>query len=82
MNQADLANLVGSRNYVNAVLDKIAAALRGGEEVRLQGFGTFSVIERAGHTGRHPRTGKIFNVPARLVVKFKPSPKLLNGENK
>ena len=36
---------------ITAALDAIAEALRGGDDVRLVGFGTFGVRERAERTG-------------------------------
>ena len=45
---------------IEATLENIQMALRGGDEVRLVGFGTFSVTSRAGnvtgHAGQHSDT--------------------------
>ncbi|WP_408589293.1 HU family DNA-binding protein, partial [Novosphingobium sp.] len=41
---------------VEAVFDAITGTLAKGEEVRLVGFGTFSVAKRKASTGRNPRT--------------------------
>ena len=38
--------------------------LKRGEEVRLVGFGTFSVSHRKATTGRNPRTGESIQIPA------------------
>ncbi len=57
---------------VDAVLDGIATTLKGGQEVRLTGFGNFVVNERAASTGRNPRTGEAVQIPAAKVPKFKP----------
>ena len=46
---------------VDAVLDNIAGSLGNGGEVRLVGFGTFSVTHRKATTGRNPRTGETDN---------------------
>ena len=43
---------------VDAVFSSIEGALKGGGEVRIVGFGTFSVAHRAATTGRNPRTGE------------------------
>ena len=43
---------------VDAVFESITDALKGGSEVRLVGFGTFSVASRAASEGRNPRTGE------------------------
>ena len=56
---------------VDGVFDAITAALKGGEEVRLVGFGTFSVSSRAASEGRNPRTGQKINIPASKQPKFK-----------
>lgn len=56
---------------VEAVFDAITAALKTGDEVRLVGFGTFSVTSRAASTGRNPRTGEEIQIPARKQAKFK-----------
>ena len=42
---------------VDAVIDAIKTSLKKGDDVRLVGFGTFSVAKRAATTGRNPRTG-------------------------
>jgi DNA-binding protein HU-beta len=39
---------------VEGVFDAITAALKSGDEVRLVGFGTFSVAKRKASTGRNP----------------------------
>jgi DNA-binding protein HU-beta len=56
---------------VDAVLDSITAALKGGDEVRLVGFGTFSVSAREASEGRNPRTGEKIAIPASKLPKFK-----------
>ena len=49
---------------VDAVFDSIASALKGGGDVRIVGFGTFSVAHRAATTGRNPRTGEAIQIAA------------------
>ena len=56
---------------VDGVFDAITAALKSGEEVRLVGFGTFSVSSRAASEGRNPRTGQKIDIPASKQPKFK-----------
>jgi DNA-binding protein HU-beta len=48
---------------VDAMLDSIADSLKAGQEVRLIGFGTFSVAHRRASQGRNPRTGEPINIP-------------------
>ena len=42
---------------VETMLEVITSALKRGDEVRLVGFGNFSVTRRKASTGRNPRTG-------------------------
>lgn len=57
---------------VEAVLDLIGKTLKDGNEVRLVGFGTFSVSKRAASEGRNPRTGETIKIPASKRPKFSP----------
>jgi DNA-binding protein HU-beta len=56
---------------LDAILDGIGKSLKKGEEVRLVGFGTFSVRERAAGKGRNPATGKEIKIPASKNARFK-----------
>ena len=56
---------------VDAVTEAITKTLSKGDDVRLIGFGTFSVGKRAARTGRNPRTGKEIKIAAKKVAKFK-----------
>jgi len=79
MNKNDLIGVVADTaglskadagRAVEAVIDSITASLRKGNEVRLVGFGTFSVRKRAASTARNPRTGEAIAVPASKRPKF------------
>jgi DNA-binding protein HU-beta len=56
---------------VDAVFESIVSALKKGDEVRLVGFGTFSVAQRAASEGRNPRTGEKIRIAASKQPKFK-----------
>ncbi len=56
---------------VEAVFDTIGATLKSGSDVRLVGFGTFSVTRRKASTGRNPRTGEPMAIKASSQPKFK-----------
>src|ERR1700744_6647480 len=43
---------------VDTIIDGITRALKKGEEVRITGFGTFTVKKRAAGKGRNPATGE------------------------
>jgi DNA-binding protein HU-beta len=56
---------------VDSVIESIVGALKAGDDVRLVGFGTFSVSDRAASEGRNPRTGEKISIPASKQPKFK-----------
>ncbi len=66
---------------VDTVFDSITKALKKGDEVRLVGFGTFSVSKRAASTGRNPRTGEQINIPASKQPKFRAGKGLKDAVN-
>lgn len=69
--KADISKAAAAR-ALDATMDAVSEALKGGDTVSLIGFGTFSVSERAARTGRNPRTGKELKIKAAKVPKFKP----------
>jgi len=66
---------------VDAVFDSITGSLKGGGEVRLVGFGTFSVADRKATTGRNPQTGATIQIPASKQPKFKAGKGLKDAVN-
>ncbi len=58
---------------LEGIVESILEAAKEGDTVRIAGLGTFSVAERSARTGRDPRTGKELQIPAKKVLKFKPS---------
>jgi len=66
---------------VDAVFSSIEGALKDGGEVRIVGFGTFSVAHRAATTGRNPRTGEAIQIAASKQPKFKAGAPLKDAVN-
>ena len=62
---------VDAAKAVDGVFDAISGALAAGDEVRLVGFGTFSVSARAASKGRNPRNGESIDIAASKQPKFK-----------
>ena len=56
---------------VDGMVDAITTSLKSGSEVRLVGFGTFSISRRSATTGRNPRTGETIQIKASNQPKFK-----------
>ncbi len=66
---------------VDGVFDAISRALANGGDVRLVGFGTFSVAQRKATQGRNPRTGEPISIPASKQPKFKAGKGLKSAVN-
>jgi DNA-binding protein HU-beta len=66
---------------VDAVFDSVTAELKKGGDVRLVGFGTFSVSKRKASTGRNPRTGETMTIKASTQPKFKAGKGLKDAVN-
>ena len=90
MNKNELVDAVASATgtkkteateVVDSVFDAIMDALKKGEEVRLVGFGTFSVASRKAGEGRNPRTGEKIAIAASKQAKFKPGKTLKDALN-
>ena len=90
MNKNDLITAVATssglqRNdaikAVEGVFEAISEALKKGDEVRLVGFGTFSVSKRKASTGRNPRTGEPMTIKASSQPKFKAGKGLKDSVN-
>ena len=62
---------VDATKAVDSVFEAIGSALKKGDEVRLVGFGTFSVQAREAGEGRNPRTGEKIKIAASKQAKFK-----------
>ncbi|GAP68757.1 bacterial nucleoid DNA-binding protein [Bacteroidales bacterium 6E] len=85
MNKAQLIDAIAAKSgltkadakkSLDATIDAVSEALKGGDRVALVGFGSFSVSERSARTGRNPQTGKEIKIAAKKVVKFKPGAEL------
>jgi DNA-binding protein HU-beta len=80
MNKAELVAAVATETeqsqtvvakVLESTLKNVKSTLAEGGEVKLVGFGTFSVKERAGRAGRNPKTGEALNIAASKVPSFK-----------
>lgn len=80
MNKSELVNAIAAeaglkkddaKKALEATLNAIAGALKGGDKVALLGFGTFAVTERPARTGINPATKEKIEIAAKKVIKFK-----------
>lgn len=79
--ETDLSKAESAR-VLEAVMAGITKALKKGDDVRLVGFGTFSIRERAAGKGRNPATGQEIKIPASKNAKFKAGAALKIALNK
>ena len=66
---------------LDAVVNSVTGALKGGQSVSLVGFGTFNVKARAARMGRNPRTGEAIQIRACNVPSFKAGKGLKDAVN-
>ena len=57
---------------VNCLLKHMAAALAQGQRIEIRGFGGFDLHHRAPRRARNPMTGEAVQLPAKVVLHFKP----------
>ncbi len=64
---------VDSLNMVEAILRHMCDALANGENVKISGFGTFLLRDKAERVGRNPKTGIEVPITPRRVMTFRAS---------
>jgi integration host factor subunit alpha len=82
LTRADLAEAVNrklglsrseSLNMVESILDHLCDAMAEGENVKISGFGTFLLRDKAQRIGRNPKTGVEVPITPRRVLTFRAS---------
>ena len=66
---------------LDVLLEIITETVANGEEVRLNGFGTFSRVDKEARNGVNPSTQEKITIPAKKVVKFKVAKALADKVN-
>ena len=61
---------------MESFFDTICSTLAAGEEVKLAGFGNFTLRDKRPRPGRNPKTGEVIPIAARRVVTFRASQKV------
>lgn len=68
---------------LESVFTIMKESLEAGETIKISGFGSFVVSQKAARRGRNPQTGEAITIEARKVLTFKPGSVLrdaINGE--
>ncbi|MFI3230733.1 MAG: HU family DNA-binding protein [bacterium] len=94
MNKSELVTKIAERTeltkkdtekVLKAFEEVVKEELTAKREVRMVGFGTFDVIERAAHMGRNPQTKEPMQIAASTAPRFKAGKSLkdaVNGRDK
>lgn len=64
-----------ARQIIELFFEKIKVNLARGQEIKLSGFGNFSVHDKNIRPGRNPKTGEPAQISARRSVSFRSSMK-------
>lgn len=90
MNKSELVDMmselsgmtkVDCNKALDAFMQSVEKILKKGGDLRLVGFGTFSVVKREAKNGRNPKTGKLIRIEASNRPKFKPGKGLIDAVN-
>ena len=60
-----------SKKIVDTLFNTIRATLVSGEDVKLSGFGNFTLRDKRPRPGRNPKTGEPTEISARRVVTYR-----------
>ena len=71
-----------AKDILETILEEIKQSLEKGDEVKISGFGKWSVADKKSRVGRNPHTKEPMEISARKVVSFSASPKLRAMVNK
>ena len=82
LTRADLAEAINrkvglsraeSLALVESILDRMSDAMSNGENVKISGFGTFTLRDKNERLGRNPKTGVEVPITPRRVLTFRAS---------
>lgn len=82
LTRADLADAINRKmgfsrsealGMVESILDHMTGAMEKGENVKISGFGTFLLRDKAQRIGRNPKTGVEVPITPRRVLTFRAS---------
>jgi len=65
-----------AKEYVDAFYEEISLSLENGVDVKLSGFGNFTLRDKKARPGRNPKTGEEVTIEERRVVTFKAGQKM------
>jgi DNA-binding protein HU-beta len=91
VNKGELVDAIAQRSdldkrqaesALNAFVNAVTVAVKGGDKVAILGFGTFSPTSRTARIGRNPQTGAPVKIAASKSVRFAPGAAFKSALNK
>ena len=88
MNKADLIEALAVKEalpekeaftIINMIFDGFIDTLKNGRRIEIRGFGSFTVREYGGYSGRNPKTGEVVVVKPKKGAFFKVGKELKKG---
>ena len=85
MTKADLVEIIfekvglskkEAQDIIEIIFDTVKESFVAGDSVKIPGFGTFNVRQKAARRGRNPQTGEELEITPRRVLTFKASNQL------
>ena len=82
MTKADIVEIIYEKvglskresvRIVDMIFEIMKDKLENGENVKISGFGSFTIRDKKARRGRNPQTGEEITISARRVLSFKPS---------
>jgi integration host factor subunit beta len=73
--RADISQPIAEK-VLQAIYEAMKDTMREGGRIEIRGFGSFTVRERDGYTGRNPKTSEKISVRPKRVPFFKPGKEL------
>jgi len=70
-----------SKDNLELILEQVKSELENGNDVKISGFGKWTVKSKQSRPGRNPHTGGKIEIAERRVISFHPSDKLRAAVN-
>jgi DNA-binding protein HU-beta len=71
-----------AETMLKTLIESVTGTLQETGEIRIDGLGTFKVVERKARTGVNPQTGAKMDIPATKVPAFRPAKSLKEAVKK
>ena len=70
-----------AKEFIEEFFEMIKASLEEGHDIKISGFGNFTLRDKVARPGRNPKTGESIQVPEKILPLYRPSRDLLDKLN-